>query len=170
MTPKITRDVLYGYLKQHAAEVVEFFQTLSARSFYSEAAQSLQERLIRNRDKLFTFIRHDGVPWNNNNAENAIKRFAYYREDVVGIMSEKGLSDYLVLLSIYQTCRYKGISFFKFLLSHMLDIDAFGEGKRRRKRHRGIELYPKGFIPPHLARFRQLKTNRVPPTPQPNKV
>ena len=31
------------------------------------------------RDKLFTFIKYDGVPWNNNNAENAIKRFAYYR-------------------------------------------------------------------------------------------
>ncbi len=59
----------------------------------------------------------DGVPWNNNCAENAIKRFAYYREDTVGTMTEAGLNDYLVLLSIYQTCRYKGVSFLKFLLS-----------------------------------------------------
>ena len=42
------------------------------------------ERLLKNRDKLFTFIQHDGVPWNNNNAENAIRRFAYYREDTPG--------------------------------------------------------------------------------------
>ena len=42
------------------------------------------QRLLKNEDKLFTFIHHDGVPWNNNNAENAIKRFAYYREDTVG--------------------------------------------------------------------------------------
>ena len=62
-------------------------------------------------DTLFTFIKYDGVPWNNNNAENAIKRFAYYREDTAGTMKEEGLSDYLVLFSIYQTCRYKGVSF-----------------------------------------------------------
>ena len=36
-------------------------------------------------------------------------RFAYYREDTVGTMREEGLNDYLVLLSIYQTCLYKGV-------------------------------------------------------------
>ena len=76
-------------------------------------------------DKLFTFLGHDGVPWNNNNAENAIKRFAYYREDTIGVLTEAGLADYLVLLSICQTCRYKGVSFLKFLLSRERDIDAF---------------------------------------------
>src|SRR3954447_7666198 len=67
----------------------------------------LQKRMVKYQDKLFTFIRHDGVPWNNNNAENAIKRFAYYREDTVGIMREAGLNDYLMLLSLYMTCRFK---------------------------------------------------------------
>ncbi|WP_409998812.1 hypothetical protein [Bradyrhizobium sp. SZCCHNS2022] len=28
---------------------------------------------MRNRERLFTFLRHDGVSWNNNLAENAIK-------------------------------------------------------------------------------------------------
>jgi hypothetical protein len=144
------------HLKRHTAEVAEFFQTLSAQSFRSEAAQSLQERMIRNQDKLFTFIQHDGVPWNNNNAENAIKRFAYYRENTVGVMTEKGLNDYLLLLSIYQTCRFKGISFFKFLLSRVLDINEFSEGKRIRKRRRDLELYPSGFVPAHLVRFQHL--------------
>jgi hypothetical protein len=32
-------------------------------------------------------------------------------------MTEAGLVDYLVLLSLFQTCRYKGASFYKFLLS-----------------------------------------------------
>ena len=81
------------------------------------------------------------MPWNNNNAENAIKRFAYYREDTVGVMKEAGLNDYLVLLSLYQTCRYKGVSFLKFLLSRERDIDVFcdGKGKRRRRRPREVE-------------------------------
>ena len=71
---------------------------LTARSFRSEAAESLRARLIKYRDKLFTFIDYDGVPWNNNNAENAIKQFAYYREQTNGMLRETGLRDYLVLL------------------------------------------------------------------------
>jgi hypothetical protein len=112
------------------------------------------ERLLKNRDKLFTFIQHDGVPWNNNNAENAIKRFAYYREDTVGVMKEAGLTDYLVLLSLCHTCRYRGISFLKFLLSRERAIDAFGIQGRARRWRPVIEVYPKGFIPVHLARQR----------------
>jgi hypothetical protein len=55
---------------------------------------------VKYQDKLFTFIKHDKVPWNNNNAENAIRRFGYYREDNAGRLKESGLEDYLVLLSI----------------------------------------------------------------------
>ena len=58
-------------------------------------------------------------------AENAIRQFAYYREDQPGRLRESGLADYLVLLSLYQTCRYRGVSFLKFLLSRETDIDAF---------------------------------------------
>ncbi len=159
------RGLKHRHLKRHTAEVLEFFRVLSTQTFRSGAAQSLQERLIKNRDKLFTFIQHDGVPWNNNNAENAIKRFAYYRENTVGVMTEKGLNDYLLLLSIYQTCRFKGISFFKFLLSRGLDVDHFSERKRIRRRRGDVELYPRGFIPAPLARFKQLKKRGRQETP-----
>src|SRR5690349_11172497 len=105
------------HLKKHDRGVAQFFEALVGQSFRSEAGEALRQRLLKNRDKLFTFIQHDGVPWNNNNAENAIKRFAYYREDTSGVMKETGLTDYLVLLSLCHTCRYRGISFLKFLLS-----------------------------------------------------
>lgn len=133
------------YLGRHTREVDGFFRTLSCRSFHSDGARALQKRLVKCESKLFTFMRHDGVPWNNNNAENAIKRFAYYRADTVGLMKEGGLDDYLVLLSIYMTCRYKGVSFLKFLLSKARDIDAFWARPRMRQRSTAIELYPKGF-------------------------
>jgi predicted RecB family nuclease len=150
------------HLERHAGEVAEFFRALSARSFRSEATQALQERMVKYQDKLFTFMRYDRVPWNNNNAENAIKRFAYYREDTVGVMKEEGLNDYLVLLSIYQTCRYKGVSFLKFLLSEVRDLDAFCARKRTRRRYRDVELYPKGFTPPHLTGLRKPETTERP--------
>jgi hypothetical protein len=94
------------------------------------------------------------VPWNNNNAENAIKQFAYYREGTEGVMKEAGLTDYLVLLSLCQTCRYRGISFLKFLLSRERDIDAFGTPGRARRPRPVIEIYPKRFVPPFLAKLR----------------
>src|SRR5207249_9759746 len=140
------------HLKKYDRGVARFFESLAGQSFRSEAAEALRQRLLKNRDKLFTFIQHDGVPWNNNSAENAIKRFAYYREDTVGIMKEPGLKDYLVLLSLCHTCRYRGISFLKFLLSRERDIDAFGVKGRAKRRRPLIEVYPKGLVPPHLAR------------------
>jgi predicted RecB family nuclease len=142
------------HLKHHDRVVTRFFESIAGQSFRSEAAVALQQRLLKNRDKLFTFIQHDGVPWNNNNAENAIKRFAYYREDTTGVMKEAGLSDYLVLLSICHTCRYRDISFLKFLLSRERDIDVFGTRGRAKRRRPVIEIYPKGFLPHHLARLR----------------
>ena len=104
----------------------------------------MRGRLLKYPEKLFTFLRHDGVPWNNNNAENAIRRFAYYRESTPGCLKETGLRDYLTLLSIYQTCRYRGVSFLKFLLSRERDVGAFCEHPRRKRGRPLIEVYPSG--------------------------
>jgi hypothetical protein len=60
-------------------------------------------------------------------------------------MTEVGLDDYLILLSVYVTCRYKGVNFLKFLLSKSRDIDAFYTRPTRRPRSAAIELYPPGF-------------------------
>lgn len=151
------------HLQRHKRNVKDYFQVLSSSSYQSEAAQALRERLTKYQEKLFTFIDYDGVPWNNNNAENAIKRFAYYRAETAGTMREQGLNDYLTLLSLCHTCRYKGISFLKFLLSRGKDIDAFAQGKRRKQRLPSIELYPKGFVYPLGRIGRKAKTNSQPP-------
>jgi hypothetical protein len=153
-------------LQQHQGDVDDFFEALAGRTFASEAAEALQERMLNYRDKLFTFIDHDGVPWNNNNAENAVKRFAYYREVTNGMLKESGLSDYLVLLSIFQTCRYKGVSFLKFLVSGLRDIDSFCLGKRSRRQWSAIQLYPKGFVPQHFKSPNRLRRRSQPDPPQ----
>jgi uncharacterized protein (TIGR03067 family) len=90
-------------------------------------------------------------PWNNNNSENAIRQFAYYREANPGRLRVSGLEDYLVLLSLYQTCRYRGVSFLKFLLSRERDLDAFCQRPRRRRRVPVIEVYPKGVDRPDFG-------------------
>ncbi len=113
------------YLNKHKKEVKSFFNELEKQEFVSEIGEKIQKRLIKYQTKLFTFLDHDGVPWNNNNVEHAIKHFAKYRRLVNGRITENGLNDYLVLLSIYQTCEYKGIRFMDFLLSKEKDIDKF---------------------------------------------
>ena len=135
----------HRHLNKHRVDVDRFLKTTAGRSYGSEVAEGYQKRLIKNEDKLFTFLRHDGVPWNNNNAEHAIKHFAKYRVITDGKMTATGLSDYLVLLSIYQTCKYKGASFQEFLLSQERDIDDFCEAGRRRCPTPRLEVYPKGF-------------------------
>jgi len=90
--------------------VEQFYTKLAKHDYQSDMALSYKKRFEKNRDKLFTFLAYDGVPWNNNNAEHAIKQFAHYRILVDGQMTEAGLNNYLVLLSVYQTCVYKGSS------------------------------------------------------------
>jgi hypothetical protein len=149
------------HLKKHARAVAQFFDLLAAQHLRSDVATALQARLVKNRDKLFTFLQYDGVPWNNTMAENAIKRFASYRENAGAMMTEKGLSDYLLLLSLCHTCRYRGVSFLRFLLSRQRDMEAFCRRRGSRRRSPLVEVYPKGFVPPHLARLRQKAAHRL---------
>jgi predicted RecB family nuclease len=139
------------HLVRHARAVTTFFETLTDHVYESEASKALQQRLLKNRDRLFTFLHHDGVAWNNNVAENAIRQFGYYREDVGRSIKEVGLTKHLVLLSLYQTCRARGTSFLRFLLSRQRDIDAFFDDKRLRRGGSQLEMYPKGCLPSSIT-------------------
>lgn len=135
------------HLHKHKAEVARFFRALESRVYRSQLAEGYQKRFLKNEGKLFTFLDHDGVPWNNNNAEHAVKAFAYCRRVSDGQLRESGLSDYLVLLSVYQTCKYRGVSFLKFLLSREDDVAAFCRPGRKRKGRPRLEVYPKASPP-----------------------
>ncbi len=141
------------HLGKHRRDVDRFFQTAAAQALSSEVAEGYRKRLLKYRDKLFTFLDHDGVPWNNNNAEHAVKGFAYYREVADNLITEAGLNQYLVLLSVYQTCKYKKVSFLKFLLSGETDIDAYCEGNGKCVLP-AIELYTEGTASARPSRKR----------------
>ncbi|MCP4197816.1 MAG: transposase [Proteobacteria bacterium] len=86
--------------------------------------------LIRYRANLFTFLEQDGITWHNNTAERALRHLAIQRK-ISGSFFESGVRNYLILLSIRQTCRFQEKSFFKFLFSEETDLDKFGARKRR---------------------------------------
>ncbi len=138
------------HLQHHKAEASKFFRILEARVYRSEVARDYQTRLARNESKLFTFLDHDGVPWNNNPAEHAMKAFAYYRRLCDGMIGEDGLSDYLVLLSVQQTCEYRGVNFLNFLLSQEEDVETYSLRGRKKKPPSTLEVYPANFSITHL--------------------
>jgi len=105
------------YLKKHKKDVNRFFKILKRRICSTEIGKKWINRFIRNENSLFTFLDHNGVPWNNNNAEHAIKSIAIHRREINGFYSRKGIDELLVLLSISETCKYRGISFWEFLKS-----------------------------------------------------
>lgn len=115
------------FLRRHQIDVDSFFGFLGASEYRSEAALKCKQRFEKNRDTLFTFLRYDGVPWNNNNAEHAIKTFARLRDVISGTSSKKGVDEYLTLLSVAETCKYRGLDFLEFLRSGERDIDAFAK-------------------------------------------
>jgi Transposase IS66 family len=123
------------FLAKHRTFVEQFYKRLDSGFGASEATNKVIERLKKNRDKLFTFLDFDGVPWNNNNAEHAIKAFAALRRVIGGNATERGLRDFLILLSICQTCKFKNVDFLEFLRSGFRNVDDFAVSKRRRRSH-----------------------------------
>ena len=99
------RGLKTRFLAKHQPSVRRFLTWVTSQDLKSETAQKYGQRFRKNREKLFTFLNHDGVPWNNNNAENAIRAFAALRERVGGLCTEKSLRHYLILLSISETCK-----------------------------------------------------------------
>jgi len=102
-------------LNKHHIDVDRFFKEIAFLNFKTKLALKLKKRLQRNQSKLFVFLDYDSIPWNNNNAEFAIKAFAIYRKNADGIYNENGLKDYLVMLSISKTCHYQNMSFLDIL-------------------------------------------------------
>ena len=113
------------HLHKHKATADRFIRNVLERSLVSDIAKGYRKRLRKNQNTLFAFLDFDGVPWNNNNAEHAIKRFAFLRRVIGGSSTERGIKDYLILLSICETLRLRGVSFLKFLISQEMDIDEF---------------------------------------------
>lgn len=125
-------------LRKHIVEVEDFFKFLDFTNFSSEAALKCKQRFEKNKDTLFTFLSYDGVPWNNNNAEHAIKAFARLRDVISGTSTKKGVDEYLTLLSVAETCEYQGLNFLSFLRSGETDIESFAKGHRKYIRRKKV--------------------------------
>lgn len=111
-----------------------YINTIIDHSYKSDLCVKYQERFIKYRESLFTFLEQDGIPWHNNPAENALRAITL-QLDISGVLHKSVLEEYLLLLSIKQTCKFQNKSFLKFLLSKGKDVDSFKVFKSRKPIH-----------------------------------
>ena len=110
------------HLGKHRKPATRFIEHVVTMKCATEPGLALKKRIEKNRDKLFTFLNYDGVPWNNNNAEHALRAFTRLR-NIMTTSTPKGHREYAVLLSIQQTLRYRGMGFLEFMRSGRTEID-----------------------------------------------
>jgi hypothetical protein len=113
------------HLRKFLKDVDRFYDKhIIKKEYTSELVRTFQKRFERYRKSLFTFLTQDGIPWENNMAERAIRQLAVQRK-ISRLFSKRVAPQYLLLLAISQTCRFQQKSFLKFLLSKETDVDQF---------------------------------------------
>lgn len=112
------------HLHKHKRPAEAFVEFVCSHTFSSEVSIGYQKRFAKYGTKLFTFLDHDNVPWNNACAEYSVKSFMRYKATSDGLFTERSLNEALVMLSVVQTCKLNGVNVLKFLLSRRTDINA----------------------------------------------
>ena len=110
------------HLQKHKRHALEFIDAVRQENLTSDCAVKYQKKFEKYGARLFTFLDYDGVPWNNNNAEHALKKFVKYRRCADGRFTEASLGSHLVLLSVLETCEYRSIPTLRFLLSQATEL------------------------------------------------
>ena len=118
----------YGLKRRHLAKhkraAQQFLDDVAALQCTTEVCSSLKKRIEKNQDKLFTFLDHDNVPWNNNNAEHAVRAFTRLR-NLMASSTAKGTREYCILLTVQQTLKCRDVGFLDFLRSGRTEIDGW---------------------------------------------
>jgi hypothetical protein len=118
------------YLRKHLKAVDRFYRDrVDVQTSPCEIVSKYQKRFHRYSESIFLFLQEDGIPWNNNMAERAIRHLAIQRK-ISGSFYRRTATEYLRLLGIAQTCRFQEKSFFRFLISQEKDVDSYREAKR----------------------------------------
>ncbi len=77
------------------------------------------KRLRRESDMLFTFLEEDGVEWNNNATERALRSSVVIRKITYGNQSDEGAAAHAVLMSLRETCNLRKENFFDYAMEYL---------------------------------------------------
>ena len=80
-----------------------------------DVLKEIIKKVKRQQPRILTFVEHPGAPCHNNFAEYLIRIGVLKRKISGGSLSSEGANAYAILLSIYVSCKLRGISFPKFM-------------------------------------------------------
>ena len=112
------------HLRKHKKDSERFLRNVLRKEMKSDCARKYQSRFGKYRNSLFTFLDHDYVPWNNNNAEHAVHHFAKLRRFTDGTFSKRSIEELLIILSVLQTCEYRHVNPIRYMLSGELNLSS----------------------------------------------
>jgi transposase len=90
------------------ARLTQRLEALLETAWRNVEARRLIKRLRRHQADLFTFLDHDGVPFDNNHAEREVRPAVIIRKNSYGNRSEVGADAQAVLMTIFRTLKQRG--------------------------------------------------------------
>jgi len=81
----------------------------------NEILEEIIKKVRRQQPRILTFVEHPGAPCHNNYGEFLIRIGVLKRKISGGSVSAEGANAYAILLTIYVTCKLRGISFPKYM-------------------------------------------------------
>lgn len=81
----------------------------------NDILKNIIEKVERQRPRILIFVEHPDVPCHNNYGEYLIRIGVLKRKVSFGSKSAEGAEAYAILLSIYSTCKLRGIPFVEFI-------------------------------------------------------
>ncbi len=101
------------------ARVDALISTYSSSSTKERNCLRFLKRLRRERGMLFTFLEEEGIDWNNNAAERALRSSVVIRKITYGNQSDEGAAAHAVLMSIRETCSLRKENFFDYAMQYL---------------------------------------------------
>jgi len=93
----------------------EFVLKLREEGVIEVDLEKLLNRCDKYEQKLFTYLKYEGMPPDNNKAERELRPFVVQRKRSGGFKSPEVMRHYVIYLSLYMTCKVNGKDFDKLL-------------------------------------------------------
>lgn len=100
----------------------EFVLKLREEGVIEADLKKLLNRCEKYEKRLFTYLKYEGMPPDNNEAEREIRPFVVLRKRSGGFKSPEVMRHYVIYLSLYMTCKLNGKNF-----DRLLDLIFSGE-------------------------------------------
>jgi len=80
-----------------------------------DASERLQKRYVKHREHLFVFLYEEGVPFDNNGSERALRNSVVHRKVLAGFRSDWGARAFATVTTVIETVRKEGCRIFEAL-------------------------------------------------------